>query len=88
MTGTVENLCYEYSQDVLFSQEESFDGAPVLIICYLQYKYINELSSFLKNHGYEIISRKNTGKHFSLVKFQLINISCYDQIVDKDYSEE
>ena len=89
MTDTIENICYEYSEDVLFSQENSFDGAPILIICYTQVKYIHELSSFLKNYGYQISSRKNTGKHFSLVKFELINLSHYDEFKEnRDTDQE
>ena len=89
MTNTIENICYEYSEDVLFSQENSFDGSPVLIICHTQVKYIQELSCFLKNHGYQISSRKNTGKHFSLVRFELINLSHYDEFKEnRDTDQE
>jgi hypothetical protein len=79
MTKTIENVCYEYSDDVLFSQDIHFCGAPVLIIIYLQSRYLQELSGFLKNYGYRLAGRKNQGRHFSLVKFELINLSHYDQ---------
>ena len=35
MTNTVESICYEYSEDVLFSQDISDKGDPVKIICYI-----------------------------------------------------
>ena len=79
MTSTIENVCYEYSEDVLFSQELAFSGAPILIIIYLQARYLQELGTFLKNHGYQLAGRQNHGKHFSLAKFELINLSYYDQ---------
>ena len=80
MTETIENLCYEFSDDVLFSQESSFSGAPVCIIVYVQSKYSCDLGEFLENHGYRMVSRKNEGRHFSLVKFELINLSYYDNL--------
>ena len=79
MTSTIENLCHEYASDVLFSQELSFSGAPVMIIIYLEARYLNELGAFLRNHGYGMTSRKNEGKHFSLARFELINLSHYDE---------
>lgn len=79
MTGSIENICYEYSEDVLFSQDVSFDGLPVLIILDVESKYIEELSSFLKNYGYKIIDRKNIDNKYSLLRFELINLSTYDQ---------
>lgn len=88
MTHAVENICYEYTDDALFSQEESFSGFPVSIILYLQHKYVKELSYFLKNNGYHLASRKNTGKHFCMVKFELINLSHYDQLDGKDSRED
>ena len=88
MTHAVENICYEYTDDALFSQEESFSGFPVSIILYLQHKYVKELSYFLKNNGYNLASRKNTGKHFCMVKFELINLSHYDQLDGKDSRED
>ena len=84
MTSTIENLCHEYASDVLFSQELSFSGAPVMIIIYLEVRYLNELGVFLRNHGYNMTSRKNQGKHFSLVKFELINLSHYDKGLSED----
>ena len=79
MTATIENLCYEYSDDVLFSKDVHFCGAPVLIIIYLRTRYLKELSLFLKNYGYRVAGRKNHGRHFTLMKFELINLSYYDQ---------
>jgi hypothetical protein len=84
MTETIENICYEYARDVLFSQEVTFDGVPALIIIYIQVKYLQELSGFLKNHGYKLSSRQNKGECYSLVKFELINLSHYDQATLKD----
>lgn len=83
MTGSIENICYEYSDDVLFSQDVSFDGSPVLIILDVESKYIKELSSFLNNYGYKIIDRKNIDNKYSLLRFELINLSKYDQFFKK-----
>ena len=83
MTGSIENICYEYSEDVLFSQDVSFEGAPVLIILDVESRYIKELSSFLNNYGYKIIDRKNIDNKYSLLKFELINLSKYDQFFKK-----
>ena len=88
MTHAIENICYEYTDDALFSQEESFEGFPVSIILYLQHKYVKELSSFLKNNGYGLASRKNTGKHFCMLRFELINLSYYDQPDNKESGED
>lgn len=82
--SSIENICYEYSEDVLFSQDISFNGSPVLIIVELESKYLSELSSFLKNYGYKIINRKNVGKKYSLIKFELINLSKYDKFFKKN----
>ena len=87
MTHSIENICYEYTDDALFSQEESFDGLPVSVIIYLQHKYFKELSTFLYNNGYYLTSRKNTGKHFCLVRFELVNLSYYDQLAQRDQSQ-
>ena len=59
-----------------------------MIITYLQHKYAEELSKFLKNNGYYLTSRKNTGKHFCLLKFELIDLSHYDQLDQKDSLED
>jgi hypothetical protein len=89
MTGTIENICYEYSQDVLFSQELYSNGCPVLIICYVQKKYLKELAAFLENHGYELTSSKLIGKHFALTKFSFVNFNFFDQILgDQDEETE
>ena len=71
MTNTVESICYEYSEDVLFSQDISEKGDPVKIICYINSIYLGELSMFLHNHGYGLASVKKFGKHFILVRFIL-----------------
>ncbi len=88
MTETIENICYEYARDVLFSQEVTFDGVPALIIIYIEVQYLQELSGFLRNHGYKISSRQNKGERYSLVKFELINLSHYDQQDIKDSKED
>lgn len=88
MTETIESICYEYAMDVLFSQEVTFDGAPALIIIYIECRYLQELSVFLKNHGYKMSSRKNKGQNYSLVKFELINLSYYDQLAAEDSAED
>jgi|TARA_R110000765_G_scaffold361858_1_gene452097 hypothetical protein len=88
MTETIENICYEYARDVLFSQEVTFDGVPALIIIYIEVRYLKELSGFLENYGYKLSSRKNEGANYSLVKFELINLSHYDQLDHKDSLED
>ena len=69
MSISVEHICYEYSEDVLFSQEVSPDGNPVKIICYINSKYLGELSQFLHNYKYSLESIKKFGKYFILVRF-------------------
>lgn len=77
--NTVENICYEYSEDVIFSQDVSFNGSPVLIIADIESKYVKELSKFLSNHDYKISQRKKINEKFSLIRFELINLSKYDK---------
>jgi len=84
MTDTIENICYEYAENSLFSKDVTVFGAPIKIIVYLQYKYIGELSRFLCNYGYEISSQKNTGKHFGIVRFELTNVSALDCFFDNN----
>lgn len=84
MTGSIENICYEYSEDVLFSQDISFDGSPVLIILEVELQYVKELSSFLKNYDYKIVDRKNIDNKYSLLRFELINLSKYDKFFKKN----
>ena len=69
MSNTVENICYEYSEDVLFSLDISISGNPVKIICYINSKYLCELSKFLHNYHYELESIKKFGKNYILVRF-------------------
>lgn len=78
MTDTIESICYEYSEDCLFSQQLAFSGAPVMLICYVERKYITELSRFLSNHKYEVASEKKMGKYFCLVRFELTSINSID----------
>jgi hypothetical protein len=86
MTETIESICYEYAMDVLFSKEVTFDGAPALIIIYIESRYLQELSGFLKNYGYKMSSRQNKCQNYSLVKFELINLSHYDQPSAEDFA--
>jgi hypothetical protein len=88
MTDTIENICYEYAENSLFSKELSLLGAPKKIIVYLQYIYIAELSKFLSNYGYEISSQRNMGKHFGLIRFELKNLSSLDYFFDNNKSGE
>ncbi len=76
MTTAVESICYEYSEDVLFSQDVCSDGNPVMIICYINSKYLCELSRFLHNYGYSLKSIKKFGKAFILVRFIVPSESC------------
>lgn len=69
MSNTVENICYEYSEGVLFSQDVCPDGNPVKIICYINSKFLGELSQFLHNHNYKLESIKKFGKYYILVRF-------------------
>lgn len=82
--NTVENICYEYTEDVIFSQDVSFDGSPILIIADIESKYVKELSGFLSNHGYKISQRKTIDKTFSLIKFELVNLSKYDKFFENN----
>lgn len=88
MTETIENICYEYAENSLFSKDSSIFGTPLKIIVYLQYKYIGELTKFLSNYGYEISSQKNTGKHFGIVRFELKNLSALDCFFDNNQTGE
>lgn len=88
MTDTIENICYEYAENSLFSKDVSLFGAPKKIIVYLQYIYIAELSKFLSNYGYEISSQKNIGKHFGLIRFELKNLSSLDCFLDNNQKGE
>lgn len=88
MTETIENICYEYAENSLFSKDNSTCGAPVKIIVYIQYKYIAELSKFLSNYGYEISNQKNTGKHFGIIHFSLKNLSALDCFNDNNNQRE
>jgi len=78
MTNNIENICYEYSDDCLFSQVADSDGLPFKIIIYLQSEYIIELCGFLAAYGYERTYLKRTGKHFSMIHFDLVNIAGLD----------
>jgi len=71
MDTTIENICYEFCDDVLFSQESSPNGSPFTIIAYVQKCYMGELSIFLHNHNYSLARVDNFGKYFSLVRFTL-----------------
>jgi hypothetical protein len=70
---TIENICYEYADDVLFSQENSSNGCPNTIIVYLKKEYISELSCFLNNYNYNLVKINSFGVYFSLVRFSLQN---------------
>jgi len=74
MTNNIENICYEYSDDCLFSQSVSSEGLPFKIIIYLESTYIIELCGFLASYGYERTYFKKTGKHFSMIHLDLLNI--------------
>lgn len=69
MNTTIENICYEYADDVMFSQDINNSGNPKKIILYIQEKYLTDLSRFLKNHNYSATHRKVMGKHFVLITF-------------------
>lgn len=79
MTNNIENICYEFSDDCLFSQSVDIDGFPHKIIVYLQSKYLTELYKFLARYGYERTYIKKTGKHFSMVHFHLLHTAASDE---------
>lgn len=78
MNATIENICYEYCEDVLFSRDTSHTGVPIKIIAHLKYEYIPELSKFLFNHGYSTARNKRTGKYYTLVHFEFVNQKVID----------
>ena len=75
---TIENICYEYCEDVMFSIDCSPTGAPIKIIAHIKYEYINELSRILFNHGYHNARNKRTGKYYTLVHFEYLNKKVID----------
>lgn len=87
MNTTIENICYEYCEDVLFSQDLSSGGMPLKIIAHLKYEYIPELSKFLFNHGYSTARNKRTGKYYTLVHFECFNEKVID-INSQDFLDE
>ena len=87
MSNTVENICHEYSEDALFSQEITPSGNPVKIICYINSKYLGELSKFLHNHSYKLESIKKFGKNYILVRF-LIRSNGNEERIKKDTNTE
>ena len=88
MTNTVENICYEYSEDVLFSQDVCEKGNPIKIICYINSMYLGELSMFLHNHSYSLASVKKFGKYFILVRFILKSKLNKKKIIEDRKREE
>lgn len=87
MNTTIENICYEYCEDVLFSQDNSNNGYPLTIIAYVQKVYMGELSIFLHNHNYSLARVDNFGKYYSLVRFTLKSPSKLN-IKKKEISED
>lgn len=78
MEQKILNICYEYSEDVMFSQNHDENGSPCKLIIYTQNKFIKELSSFLKNYNYKIYSIKKMGSFYSLINFNLTDsINCF-----------
>ncbi len=78
MTNSIEAICSEYAEGSLFSQEVSHCGFPVKIIVHIRYEYIQELSKFLSNYGYEYSTNKQSGKYYTLVHFCLVRKSLID----------
>ena len=78
MNSTIENICYEYCEDVLFSRDTSHTGVPIKIIAHLKYEYIPELYKFLSNHGYCTARNKRSGKYYTLVHFEYLNNKVID----------
>lgn len=74
---TIENICYEYCEDVMFSIDISSTGKPIKIIAYLKYEYIPELSKILSNHGYNY-RNKRSGKYYTLIHFEYLNKEVID----------
>lgn len=71
MTYNIENICYEYTDECLFSQVIDSDGLPFKIILHVENKYINTLAKILFNYGYHSSSVKKKGKFYSTVHFAL-----------------
>ena len=77
MDTTILNICYEFAEDVMFSQDVSKNGLPQKIIIYVEKKYLKEVSKFLTNYDYDISSTKEMGRYFVLVNFSLTRNTNY-----------
>ena len=88
MSNTVESICEEYSEDVLYSQDITLSGNPVKIICYINSKYLGELSKFLHNHKYKLESIKKFGKSYILVRFLIRSNSDKKKITEDTNTEK
>lgn len=81
---TIKNICCEYSDDILWSQEESLEGYPHKIIIYIHNQYLGELSYFLHKYNYSLFDIKKFGKHYILVHFDLKKNSSKKSIASQE----
>ena len=71
MSFNIENICYEYTDECMFSHAVDMDGLPLKIILHIENKYIPTVSKILFNYGYHSASIKRKGKYYSIVHFGL-----------------
>lgn len=88
MNTSVKSICCEYSDDILYSQEESAEGYPHKIIIYIQNHYLGELSYFLHKYNYSLHDIKKFGKYYILVHFNLKKNSNKKSIASQENSGE
>lgn len=88
MDMTIKNICCEYSDDILYSQDESANGRPHKIIIYIQNHYLGELSYFLHKYNYSLSDIKKFGKTYILVHFDLKKNSNKESISSQENSGE
>jgi|OM-RGC.v1.032257232 hypothetical protein len=88
MNTTIKSICCEYSDDILYSQEENAQGYPHKIIIYIQNHYLGELSYFLHKHNYSLFDIKKFGKLYILVHFDLKKNSDNKSIASQENTGE
>lgn len=84
MNTNIKSICCEYSDDVLYSQEENQQGYPHKIIIYIQNQYLGELSYFLHKYNYSLFDIKKFGKIYILVHFNLKKNSSNKRIASQE----
>ena len=79
MTHNIENICFEYADDCMFSYAIDSDGLPIKIIIHVGNKFLPELGKFLNNQGYGNPKIKKAGKFYSTVHFELTKFITLDE---------